>query len=160
MDVRVNGRKEGKVNEEECNEIVRQVESFVWDAATQAALTPRTIGIISLLGDDQSRLIRGRLLDRIGPSKFKEHNVLVGDPPTFQGAERDVVFLSMVCSPGSVPTQNRLMHAQRMNVALSRARDRMVLVRRYSPCPQRQYVCGYVAPSEAGSHPPFCLFFV
>jgi hypothetical protein len=35
----------------------------------------------------------------------------------------------MVCSPGSVPTQNQLFHAQRANVALSRARDRMVLVR-------------------------------
>lgn len=129
VDVRVQGSKVGKVNEGECDEIVRMVESFVLDAATQCALKPRSIGIISLLGDDQSKLIRGRLLDRIGPSKFKEHNILVGDPPTFQGAERDVVYLSMVCSPGSVPTQNRLMHAQRINVALSRARDRMVLVR-------------------------------
>lgn len=130
IDVRVpDGAKVGKVNERECDEIVRLVNSLVTDAASQCLPVSRTIGIISLLGDDQSRLIRGRLLDRIGPSKFKEHNVLVGDPPTFQGAERDVVFLSMVCSPGSVPTQNRLMHAQRMNVALSRARDRMVLVR-------------------------------
>jgi AAA domain len=130
LDVRVpDGVKVGKVNERECDEIVRLVESFVMDPASQCTATPRSIGIISLLGDDQSRLIRGRLLDRIGPSKFKEHQLLVGDPPTFQGAERDIVFLSMVCSPGSVPTQNRLMHAQRMNVALSRARDRMVLVR-------------------------------
>ena len=35
----------------------------------------------------------------------------------------------MVCSPGNVPSQSQLMHAQRANVALSRARDRMVLVR-------------------------------
>ena len=35
----------------------------------------------------------------------------------------------MVSSPGSVPTQSQLMYHQRINVALSRARDRLVLVR-------------------------------
>ncbi|CAB9500882.1 Uncharacterized ATP-dependent helicase MG140 [Seminavis robusta] len=130
IDVRIpDGVKVGKVNAKECDEIVRLIHAFVSDAATLCSTKPRSIGIISLLGDEQSRLIRGRLLDRIGAHKFKEHNILIGDPPTFQGAERDIVFLSMVCSPGSVPTQNRLMHAQRMNVALSRSRDRMVLVR-------------------------------
>jgi hypothetical protein len=130
MDIRVpGGVKTGKVNEKECDEIVKLIQNFIADAASVFSTSPRSIGIISLLGDEQSRLIRGRLLDRIGPQKFKEHDILIGDPPTFQGAERDIVFLSMVCSPGSVPTQNRLMHAQRMNVALSRARDRMVLVR-------------------------------
>jgi hypothetical protein len=53
----------------------------------------------------------------------------VGDPPLFQGAERDIVFLSMVCSKRSCPTQNQQFHFQRANVALSRARDRCVLVR-------------------------------
>jgi hypothetical protein len=47
----------------------------------------------------------------------------------FQGAERDIVFLSMVCSKRSCPTQNQQFHFQRANVALSRARDRCVLVR-------------------------------
>jgi len=53
----------------------------------------------------------------------------VGDPPAFQGDERDIILLSMVGSPRQAPTQNKVMHAQRVNVALSRARDRMVLVR-------------------------------
>jgi hypothetical protein len=34
----------------------------------------------------------------------------------------------MVASPGSVPTQNQLMHFQRVNVAMSRARDRCYLI--------------------------------
>jgi hypothetical protein len=127
IDVRVpNGRKVGKVNERECDEIVNRIQAYTSSCSTSNA---RTIGIISLVGDEQSRLIRGRLLDAIGPKKYKEHDILVGDPPTFQGAERDIIFLSLVCSPGAVPTQSQLMHAQRANVALSRARDRMVLVR-------------------------------
>jgi len=127
IDVRLpNGRKTGKINEQECNEIVDRIGHYI-DSCT--LLKKRSIGVISLVGDEQSRLIRCRLLDRVGPHKYKLHNILVGEPPSFQGAERDIVFLSMVCSPGSVVTQNQLMHAQRVNVALSRARDRMVLVR-------------------------------
>ena len=127
MDVRVpNGRKTGKVNEGECDEIVRMIKRYVESCAL---VRKRTIGVISFVGDEQSRLIRGRLLDQIGPHKFKLHDILVGEPPSFQGAERDIVFLSLVSSPGHVVTQTQNMHAQRANVALSRARDRMVLVR-------------------------------
>ena len=127
LDIRIpNGQKRGKTNEEECDEIVRQIKIYV-ESCTLAK--KRSIGVISLVGDEQSRIIRGRLLDAVGPHKFKLHNILVGEPPSFQGAERDIVYLSMVCSPNSIVTQNQLMHAQRANVALSRARDRMVLVR-------------------------------
>eukprot|EP00934_Nitzschia_sp_Nitz4_P006196 Nitzschia sp. Nitz4//scaffold90_size81538//26232//31277//NITZ4_005317-RA/size81538-processed-gene-0.34-mRNA-1//1//CDS//3329560005//6186//frame0 len=127
VDIRIrNGQKTGKINEQECDEIVRQIKAYVESCTL---LQKRSIGVISLVGDEQSRLIRGRLLDQIGPHKYKLHDILVGEPPSFQGAERDIVFLSMVCSPRSVVTQNQLMHAQRINVALSRARDRMVLVR-------------------------------
>lgn len=40
-----------------------------------------------------------------------------------------VIFLSMVCSPGRAPTQSQLVHFQRSNVAMSRARDQCILVR-------------------------------
>ncbi|KAL3934383.1 MAG: hypothetical protein SGBAC_009891 [Bacillariaceae sp.] len=127
MDVRVNGKKAGKINEVEADKIIELIQETINLPGSE--FQPRSIGVISLIGDEQSRLIRGRLLDAIGPEKMSRHNVLIGDPPTFQGAERDVVFLSMVCSPGSAPTQSQLMHFQRANVALSRARDRCVLVR-------------------------------
>ena len=127
VDIEVEGVKVGKINEKECDKIIEMIRDQV--SRDDASGHPRSIGVISLIGDDQSRLIRGRLLDVIGPQKMNEHNILVGEPPSFQGAERDIVFLSLVCSPGSVPSQTQLMHAQRANVALSRARDRLVLVR-------------------------------
>ncbi|CAJ1931682.1 unnamed protein product [Cylindrotheca closterium] len=127
MDVRVNGKKTGKINEVEADKIIELIQESINLPGSE--VKPRSIGVISLIGDEQSRLIRGRLLDAIGPEKMARHHVLIGDPPTFQGAERDIVFLSMVCSPGSVPTQSQLMHFQRANVAMSRARDRCVLVR-------------------------------
>jgi hypothetical protein len=129
IDVKLhNGVKIGKVNEQEADRIVLMARETM-ELADFGNSRPRTIGIISLLGDDQSRLIRGRLLDAVGPGKMARHEVLIGDPPTFQGAERDIIFLSMVCSPGCAPTQNQQFHFQRVNVAMSRARDRCVLVR-------------------------------
>eukprot|EP00980_Cylindrotheca_fusiformis_P027759 scaffold22558_cov116-Cylindrotheca_fusiformis.AAC.8 len=127
LDVRVNGRKSGKTNAVEADKIVEMIQEHM--NLPGSDVRPRSIGVISLIGDEQSRLIRGRLLDAVGPEKIARHDVLIGDPPTFQGAERDIVFLSMVCSRGSVPTQSQLMHFQRANVAMSRARDRCVLVR-------------------------------
>ena len=127
VDVKLQGTKVGKVNQVEADAIVKKVEEIV--TAESSQFNPRSIGIISLIGDEQSRLIRGRLLDTIGPQLMARHGVLVGDPPTFQGAERDIIFLSMVASPGSVPTQSQLMHFQRANVAMSRARDQCTLFR-------------------------------
>ena len=130
IDIRIpDGVKTGKTNEKEIEEIVKMIHAFVNDPASSCASKAKTIGVISLMGDEQSKTIRERLLTSIGNAKMYEHDILVGDPPTFQGNERDIIFLSMVCSPRQVPTQNSLMYAQRMNVALSRARDRMVLVR-------------------------------
>lgn len=40
-----------------------------------------------------------------------------------------VIFLSMVCSPGRAPSQSQVVHFQRSNVAMSRARDQCILVR-------------------------------
>jgi hypothetical protein len=47
----------------------------------------------------------------------------------FSLTNRSVIILSMVCSKGSSPTQSQLMHFQRANVAMSRARDQLVLFR-------------------------------
>ncbi len=128
VDVRLRGgTKVGKVNEQEADKIVEMVREMMHSSESKSR--PRSIGIISLIGDEQSRLIRGRLLDSCGPEYLARHDVLIGDPPQFQGAERDVVFLSMVCSKQNCPTQNQQFHFQRANVALSRARDRVVLVR-------------------------------
>jgi very-short-patch-repair endonuclease len=52
-----------------------------------------------------------------------------GDARTFQGSERDIMFLSMVVDPASCKALSGNMFEQRFNVAASRARDRMVLVR-------------------------------
>jgi superfamily I DNA and/or RNA helicase len=90
VDVRLKrGSKVGKINEREADEIVRRVAEIVESHDHGSPQQRRSIGIISLMGDEQSRLIRGRLLDVVGPQRMAQHSMLVGDPPSFQGTERD-----------------------------------------------------------------------
>jgi very-short-patch-repair endonuclease len=90
---------------------------------------PRTIGVISLIGGHQAALIQKMLLERIGEAAYLQHGLVCGDSATLQGNERDIVFLSMVADPSNRHAQTAEQYAQRFNVALSRARDRMYLVR-------------------------------
>jgi very-short-patch-repair endonuclease len=60
---------------------------------------------------------------------MQRHAILCGDSATFQGSERDIVYLSMVADPANKTALTMLRYEQRFNVAVSRARDRVVLVR-------------------------------
>ena len=81
------------------------------------------------MGMEQTRVLRKLVLGALTDRQLARHRVVVGDPSSFQGDERDVILLSMVASKGSAPHQSGRMYDQRYNVALSRARDRMVLFR-------------------------------
>jgi hypothetical protein len=48
------------------------------------------------MGSEQSQVIRSGLLEAIGPHMMAQHSVLVGDPPTFQGTERDSKFVNVL----------------------------------------------------------------
>jgi len=121
------GVRIGKINKPEAAAIVDEICRLVNDPAYEN----RTIGIISLIGQEQAHYIMKLLLQRIGEEKFLEHSITCGDAMTFQGKERDIMFLSMVAAPGSAvaQTSETRAYAQRFNVACSRARDRMYLYR-------------------------------
>jgi superfamily I DNA and/or RNA helicase len=90
VDIRVpNGRKNGKSNVEEAKAIIKFVEGITSKISDEST---RSIGIISLMGSEQSQVIRSGLLEVIGPHLMAKHDILVGDPPTFQGTERDSKF--------------------------------------------------------------------
>ena len=119
------GEKRGTTNRAEAQIIVDAIERL----ATDQAYRKRTIGVISLIGRMQAALIQKGLLERVGEEAFLRHQIACGDAATFQGKERDIMFLSMVASPGDARAFTTETFKQRFNVAMSRARDRMYLVR-------------------------------
>src|SRR6185295_11156855 len=119
-------QRKDDVNLAEIDFIVGEVRRLSVDPRTAG----RSIGVVSLLGDEQALKTWDRLNDELGPELLQRHQVACGDARTFQGRERDIIFLSMVSAPNEVGAPlSRDIFAQRFNVAASRARDRMYLVR-------------------------------
>lgn len=130
--VKVNGIREPgkKQNLMEAEYIVATLSACLEDPAYKG----KSFGAISLLGEDQSKLIRELAVQELGINALEACDFLCGSPADFQGDERDVIFLSLVDSKDSLEAgrQMRLVSeghagdtAKRYNVAVSRARDQV-----------------------------------
>ena len=122
-----NAVRQSKTNASEAKWIVDEIARLIQDPAHEG----RDIGVISLIGNEQSEKIDRMLIEdtRIGTEIIKKRNIIYGDARTMQGQERSIVFLSMVATPGKVVSQTAKSDQQRINVAMSRAKDRLYLVR-------------------------------
>jgi len=119
------GYRNKDINLPEARFIVDEIRTIVENREFDG----RTIGVVSLLGNEQALKVMQMLNDELGEQVVTQYKIACGDARTFQGKERDIMFLSMVASPGHAHAQTQDMVAQRFNVAASRARDRMYLVR-------------------------------
>ncbi|MFI0483385.1 AAA domain-containing protein [Actinomadura sp. 9N215] len=139
----------GNVNEAEADAVVDQVVQCCSDPAYDG----RTMGVISLLGTSrQAQLIDERLLGKLGPEEYERRLLRCGDSYSFQGDERDVVFISVVSDGEGAPFTARR-YEQRINVAASRARDQMwvfhsVQPHRLHPEDQRAKLIRYAADGQ------------
>ena len=120
------GRGQKIGNPPEASAIVDQILSLIQEKAYEG----KTIGVISLLGSTQAKMIEAALLEKLGPEEMERRQLVCGDAYAFQGDERDVMFLSLV----SAVSDDRQIRAltdeasrRRFNVAASRARDQMML---------------------------------
>lgn len=130
INYRVQGKRIGKTNRVEAETII----SFIKGCLNIKEYEGKTFGVISLLGDEQVRLIEQLLYQYIDIRDIEERKILVGNASNFQGDERDVIFLSMVDSgsdKGPLPLQGNGVEdsvKKRYNVAVSRARDQVWVV--------------------------------
>jgi very-short-patch-repair endonuclease len=85
------------------------------------------MGVICLQGHAQAELIQQMLFEAVGPAPFENRRLICGDPYSFQGDERHVVFLSMVVASegGRTGALTKESYRQRFNVAVSRAMDQV-----------------------------------
>ncbi len=86
------------------------------------------MGVITLQGQGQSKLIAKMLLDELGTDEIEKRKIVCGDAYSFQGDERHVILLSLVAAPNeTIGTLSGDDDRRRFNVAASRARDQMWL---------------------------------
>lgn len=123
-DASCTGEGQGIRNDAEADAIVRRIEQCLTDKKYEG----KSMGVVVLQGHAQAELIE-RLLARTVPPQVRLNRKLrCGVPATFQGDQRDVIFLSLVIA------QNHRFRAlteieaiRRFNVAMSRARDQVFL---------------------------------
>ncbi|MCA8837838.1 MAG: DNA2/NAM7 family helicase, partial [Proteobacteria bacterium] len=115
------------VNAEEAQAVAQEVARIVNDRQYDG----KSIGVISLQGKRQAREIEKCLQTVMGIENIENRAIKCGDAYSFQGAERDVILLSLVASLNSdhqrIGVLSKDTDQQRFNVAASRAKDQMIL---------------------------------
>ena len=127
IDIYVEGGMRGVKDENrlEAQAIAEEIAALVSDPK----FAGRTLGVVSLLGPDQAKYIDTLVRSRVSAVELLHRKFECGDARLFQGSERDIMFLSMVVDPTNCKALSGNTFEQRFNVAASRARDRMYLVR-------------------------------
>ena len=118
------GRGSRIVNQAEADAIVTKI----LECLAEKAYEGKTMGVIVLQGHAQAELIERKLAEVLEPMVREERKLRCGVPATFQGDQRDVIFLSLVVAPNHNFRALTTLHDQRrFNVAMSRARDQVWL---------------------------------
>ena len=141
------GTAQNALNEPEADALLAQIVACI-DDPRYAGLS---MGVISLQGEAQAKLIEHKLLERLEPEVIEERRLICGDAYAFQGDERHIIFLSMVAAPGETRIGALANDAarQRFNVAASRAQDQLWLFHSatldvLSPACMRHHLLGYM----------------
>jgi very-short-patch-repair endonuclease len=126
--------KDGVRNRRDCNEyealaIADEISRLLKDERFK----DRTMGVVSLLGLEQAKHIDSIVRRQCDAADLLRRRFECGDARSFQGSERDIMFLSMVVDSTNCKAISGNIFDQRFNVAASRARDRMYLVRSVRP---------------------------
>lgn len=122
------GYREGEnnrtINRPEAEAIVEKVAELCGDRRYDA----KTMGVVVLQGEAQAQLIENQILERVGAKEMERRRLVCGNPYSFQGDERDIMFLSLVAASNKrVGPLTKAADERRFNVAASRARDMMIL---------------------------------
>ena len=112
------------INEPEAEAIVERIIEMCKDSRYEG----KTMGVVVLQGEAQASEIEHQLLERLGADEMERRRLVCGNPYSFQGDERDIMFLSLVAASNErIGPLTKAADERRFNVAASRARDVMVL---------------------------------
>lgn len=123
-----NGYREGDSNRVINGPEADAIVSKIVELCGNKQLAEKTMGVVILQGAAQANLIENLLLQALGAEEMERRRLICGNPYSFQGDERDIIFLSMVAAPNKrIGPFTRSDDERRFNVAASRAKDQMWL---------------------------------
>ncbi len=122
------GYREGSgqrvINRPEAEAIVERIVAMCGNSRYDG----KTMGVVVLQGEAQGNLIREQLFERLGAEEIERRRLICGNPYSFQGDERHIMFLSLVAATNDrIGPLTKAADERRFNVAASRAQDMMIL---------------------------------
>ncbi|MFD8498052.1 AAA domain-containing protein [Amycolatopsis sp. NPDC059657] len=123
------GSSETLTNRPEAEYVIDRLAKCLDDPAYEG----KTFGIIAVQSARQVKMLTGLLHKRIPASEIERRNIRVGNAQNFQGDERDVMLVSTVVAGRPQILRNDTRYEQRINVAVSRARDQLWLITSLGP---------------------------
>lgn len=112
------------VNYTEAQAIADQIR----DCCADSRYDGMTFGVVTLMSSEpHQKTISDKIVEAIGAEEYAKRHLRVGNPPAFQGDERNVMFLSCVseAAGGRAYSATGARDAQWANVAASRAQDQL-----------------------------------
>ncbi len=114
----------------------QHIASLICACIENEAYKDKTIGVITMVGQDQAQIIDRLLQINLDAKEYEDRRIQCGNSAQFQGDERDIIFISVVDSPEKNGGYIRLvsedgnsnMNKKRYNVAASRAKDQLWVV--------------------------------
>ena len=129
-------RVEGAISESKKNQKeALEIASIVAAMTEMKEYSSSSIGIISMVGQEQAIVIDSILQKRLQASSYSKHSLLCGNASQFQGDERDVMLISMVdsCDTPPLPMRQTEDFKKSFNVAASRARNQLWVIHSLNP---------------------------
>jgi very-short-patch-repair endonuclease len=124
----IEGAYQNITNRVEAEAIANKIAEIVTDERyfkiEDGIKKPKTIGVIALQGNRQADVIDSMILKKIGEAEYKKRKIVCGNSASFQGDERDIMFLSLITANNhrrQAMTDDN--DKRRFNVAVSRAKE-------------------------------------
>jgi very-short-patch-repair endonuclease len=120
----VDGTYQNITNRVEAEAIANKIAELVNDENYKG----KSFGVIGLQGNKQATIIESLVIKKIGEVEFKKRKIVCGTSASFQGDERDIMFLSLITAHNHNRTAlTKPEDERRFNVAVSRAKEQVWL---------------------------------
>lgn len=120
----VDGTYQNITNKIEAEAIANKIAELI----TNENYRDKSIGVIGLQGNKQATIIESLIIKSIGEVEYKKRNIVCGTSASFQGDERDIMFLSLITAHNhNRAALTKPEDERRFNVAVSRAKEQVWL---------------------------------
>ena len=118
-------------NQTEVNLIIKEIKKIIELDKNTTTEQKQTIGILSPFRSQVDQIVVS-IQESLNFSDIENHRILVGTAHSFQGEERDVMFISFALDDDSHPSAFHFLNKDDVfNVSITRARNRQYLIRSF-----------------------------